>query len=493
MSFNKKDIQKINWIKTVARPIFLYGQISQTEGERDFLSKKIGFGIKNKILFPGKGGHTQYFGKKDWSDFASTINNRLKNEEGWLKEYAEKSYKLGEEIVSFLKRIYKTDFSKKSEKELLKHYRLFEKYRAELAYLLYPYLVIEKFLEKKLKKELKNELRQREQQDSFDSLFCLITSKTKLNESDEAENDLFELAKEFVEKGETWDEEIKRKLEKYADKYTWLPYYGYGLPVGNKEYFKEQLLQIEDPAEKLNNKRGARKKQKEMLTKTKKDFQETIIEKLIDIIQTYLHLRSYRTEVLRKSYYYPHSLLLEIAKRMGAGLEDLFFLVPEEIRDFLRKGIKPSLGKIKERRVHYAILMTDGEIEVVSKKEDIAALMEILIQEENTASLQGKGVYPGNVRGIIKIIGDIKEVSKIKKGNILVTHMTTPDMTVAIHKAGAIVTDEGGVTCHAAIVSREMKIPCIIGTQNATKVLNDGDFVEVDAQKGIVKILEKSK
>ena len=65
--------------------------------------------------------------------------------------------------------------------------------------------------------------------------------------------------------------------------------------------------------------------------------------------------------------------------------------------------------------------------------------------------------------------------------------MTRPEMVVAMKKATAIVTDEGGVTCHAAVVSRELNIPCIIGTRNATKFLKDGDKVEVDANKGIVK------
>jgi pyruvate,water dikinase len=72
---------------------------------------------------------------------------------------------------------------------------------------------------------------------------------------------------------------------------------------------------------------------------------------------------------------------------------------------------------------------------------------------------------------------------------VLVTSMTTPDFIVAMKKAGAIVTDEGGLSCHAAIVSRELKIPCVIGTKIATKVFKDGDRVEVDANKGIVKIL----
>ena len=77
----------------------------------------------------------------------------------------------------------------------------------------------------------------------------------------------------------------------------------------------------------------------------------------------------------------------------------------------------------------------------------------------------------------------------MKNGDILVSPMTTPNFVPAMKLAAAIVTDEGGVMCHAAIVAREMKKPCIIGTKIATKVLKDGDIVEVDADKGVVKIL----
>jgi pyruvate,water dikinase len=69
--------------------------------------------------------------------------------------------------------------------------------------------------------------------------------------------------------------------------------------------------------------------------------------------------------------------------------------------------------------------------------------------------------------------------------------MTTPEYVPIMKMASAIVTDEGGISCHAAIVSRELKIPCVIGTKNATKVLKTGDEIEVDAEKGIVKILSK--
>ena len=77
-------------------------------------------------------------------------------------------------------------------------------------------------------------------------------------------------------------------------------------------------------------------------------------------------------------------------------------------------------------------------------------------------------------------------------GDVLVSVATTPSIVTAMKKAAAIVTDQGGLTCHAAIVSRELGVPCVVGTKIATASLKDGDLVEVDAMKGIVRKLENS-
>ena len=96
----------------------------------------------------------------------------------------------------------------------------------------------------------------------------------------------------------------------------------------------------------------------------------------------------------------------------------------------------------------------------------------------------------GVIRAPVKIIFNTEEIKQFRSGAILVTPMTSPEYLSAMKTAAAIITDEGGITSHAAIVSRELGIPCIIGTKIATKVFKDGDMVEVDAEKGIVKKLE---
>ena len=113
-------------------------------------------------------------------------------------------------------------------------------------------------------------------------------------------------------------------------------------------------------------------------------------------------------------------------------------------------------------------------------------------QKENKSvkNLKGTGVSSGGVKARVKICEGAEEaLRKIKKGEILVTGMTVPDCVPAMKKSSAIITNEGGITCHAAIISRELGIPCVVGTRIATEALKDGDLVEVDADKGIVKKL----
>ena len=112
---------------------------------------------------------------------------------------------------------------------------------------------------------------------------------------------------------------------------------------------------------------------------------------------------------------------------------------------------------------------------------------------EKISIIKGNIAYRGLAKGKAKVILKKSDFNKFQPGDILVTSMTTPDFVPLMKSGAAIVTDEGGITCHAAIISRELKTPCIIGTKTATQILKDNDFIEVDANQGIVKILKRDK
>ncbi len=128
--------------------------------------------------------------------------------------------------------------------------------------------------------------------------------------------------------------------------------------------------------------------------------------------------------------------------------------------------------------------MERGKIYIVQTRA-VTILEEKETEEvKGTPILEGYGASPGVATGIVKVILDPKEINKIEKGDVLVTKMTNPDFVVAMEKSAAIITDEGGITSHAAIVSRELGVPCIIATKTATQTLKDGMKITIDATHG---------
>lgn len=124
------------------------------------------------------------------------------------------------------------------------------------------------------------------------------------------------------------------------------------------------------------------------------------------------------------------------------------------------------------------------------RKEDTMNTNNEEVNENHDVILKGLPASPGLATGKVRIIEDPKDIKEFKDGEILVTLMTSPDWVPAMKKASAIITNNGGMTCHAAIVSREMQIPCLVGTTSrgnaATKVLKNGQEITVDAKNGVV-------
>jgi pyruvate,water dikinase len=112
-----------------------------------------------------------------------------------------------------------------------------------------------------------------------------------------------------------------------------------------------------------------------------------------------------------------------------------------------------------------------------------AGMME---EGEGRILIQGQGASPGVAGGRVTLVSSMKDVGKVQSGDIMVTKMTNPDMVPAMRKVAGIVTDEGGMTCHAAIVSRELGTPAVVGTKKATSVLKEGQMVTIDGEKGLV-------
>ena len=187
--------------------------------------------------------------------------------------------------------------------------------------------------------------------------------------------------------------------------------------------------------------------------------------------------------------HYTNLILEEISKRTAVEKELLLFSSPLELRIPLDNGFVVELKKRQKACLHY--LDSDGDkfltgdivinfIEGLNKK-----------RRSETERLYGSVANPGKIEGIAKIIFTTSDITKMKKGDILVAPNTRPEYVTAMKKAAAIITDEGGITSHAAIVSRELGLPCVIGLQNATDTLKDGDLIFVNANHGIVNVVKR--
>ncbi len=180
----------------------------------------------------------------------------------------------------------------------------------------------------------------------------------------------------------------------------------------------------------------------------------------------------------------------------GLSYDDLSFYTVGEIKELLSQGKIVDQKIINKRKKGVIVIHETGQKTRLFYGQIVKEIQKAAYKAKNAERMILKGVPAsrGNgklVRGMARIILNPQK-DKFQKGEILVTSMTRVEFVPLMRQAKAIITDEGGIACHAAIVSREMKKPCIIGTKIVTKILKDGDLVEVDVNKGIVKILQSN-
>lgn len=178
----------------------------------------------------------------------------------------------------------------------------------------------------------------------------------------------------------------------------------------------------------------------------------------------------------------------QLGRLLNLPKSTALMLIPPEVDLYLRTGKFP---KNLFSRKSCVVKMVNGKIEVLwNKKADefFKKNNPINVLKKN---ISGQTAYPGKVSGRVYVALSMDQFKKIPQGAILVCSITRYDVVPYLNRVKAIITDQGGITCHTAIIAREMKIPAVIGTQYATDILKTGDWVEVDAERGIVEKLKK--
>jgi phosphohistidine swiveling domain-containing protein len=203
-------------------------------------------------------------------------------------------------------------------------------------------------------------------------------------------------------------------------------------------------------------------------------------------------VRSFMNMVLFEKNSYLSILFKILSKQFAVNYKILENLTQKEIFALYKSELK-NPGLILKRQ--NALVSIWNKNQPILGANAIKIIKNFKQSSSKTNRVEGQIANKGKVSGRVKIIpvnyGNMqkinKEIGKMKKGDVLIAETTAPELILACQKASAIITDLGGLMSHAAIISRELKIPCIVGTKSATKVFKDGDLVEVDANNGIVR------
>jgi len=281
-------------------------------------------------------------------------------------------------------------------------------------------------------------------------------------------------------------------LEAHYLDYFWLKNSYGGAERLPKDYFEKRKSEIPNDFEALVKLKLKETGQRKAELKERLKLSDEVMN-IAQAISGAIEWQDERKGYIFEVIYYEELFLKEISKRYGYDLESLHYARVSEISDIL-KGVELK-DELLRREKQGAGLYCSVPTTLLAQEdfdkfwsEYVNAKAEGEVKElKGSVACKGTG---GIVRGIIRIVLDPRKISEMKPGEILVAAMTSPEYVFAMKSASAVITDHGGLTSHAAIVSRELNVLCVIGTKYATQVLTDGDEVEIDPDSGIVRIIK---
>lgn len=289
------------------------------------------------------------------------------------------------------------------------------------------------------------------------------------------------------------------KLVKHAKKYAWVYFVHMGPSFSEKEFYEfvvDYAKRGIDPQTKLAELRTRReemaRRKSRALTALKPEGLDAFI---LQICGKVVWAKARRKDHQSRAYYHGEKLIREIARRLFVSVEHVRSAPFEILYDALA-GVDVDWTVVDEiRRFHICLPNDDGSVTTISGTEAEAFSRQHIVRKAGAddmahgQELRGSIACPGTATGRAKIINVPQDMGKMEYGDILVSSTTTPSIVPALRKAAAIITDGGGLTCHAAIISREFNIPCIVGLKVATTFVKDGDLLEVDARAARVRKL----
>lgn len=285
--------------------------------------------------------------------------------------------------------------------------------------------------------------------------------------TDEYENLLWKFAKGAQKEGIN-----KIDVSPILEEYFWI----------RNSYYGIHRLTEEEVRTEIKKKMGKKK------TKPARIKDPTSIPRdLVEIGKDMILMQDIRKKYMMKAAYYLHEFLKSIGKKYDLTPVMMGQTVPQEVLH--RENRLPKLKEELKMRLRSCTIT--GDIRNGIKVYSGQIFFPKGVQKKAKFEVRGMVACGGKAVGRAKILKNFDQIYKVNHGDVIVSPMTSPELMAAIRRCVAIVTDFGGIACHAAIVAREFNIPCIVGTNDATSKIGDDDLVEVDANNGVVRVLER--
>lgn len=480
---------------------------------------KIGLGDKVKVYFSyfKKDFCQMWYKRREFDAEVEFLANKMTKNPSWSLKKLDQIEEWSKKFMAGSKKFVKLPFSKMKPDEMIRAYKKIFKWHelihSQASAITWQADYDQERVTKTIKNVVLKQIKKRGLNLELTTIFSVLSTPLEKSFATKEEKEFLKIAEKIfarkkireifkVAKLESLERKIKKQdpavfklLRSHFQKWAWLSY-GYKGPPYAFSYFLERwqtLVQENASPKKLlaeisDKEKKLAQKQKEYLSKLKFNSHQL---KLIKLAQRLVFIKDFRKGALYHGMYCYEPFFREVANRLGLTLEQVWAMNAWEIEKFLKKRKAPKMEL--SARTKEAVAWSDRKKYVIwtgkKARDFFNKIPKEKITQKEVREFSGTPACSGYAKGTVKIVEVPEDMVKMKQGDILVSETTYPSLVPAMKKAAAIVTNAGGLTCHAAIVSRELNIPCVVGTKIANKVLRDGDMVEIEATKGIVKKL----
>lgn len=454
-----------------------------------------------------------------WTKSHKALKAKALKDENYVDNLIDNTLEFADKFTKWTeKNIFKADLKNKTNKQLVTLLEKFEDQQVSL----YAYGVAIPTLDfldfSYVEDNLKKILKARVKAENYSTYYNVFTYPSDVSFSRQQEIELLKLMVKFWDKTAIWQnleslperqvinylranhKDFYQALKRHTKKYAWV-YYVYMGPAYDEEDFlrfiKDYLVRRINPKEELERVEGEIFKYKKLKQEYLERLELSSFEKMIlNLAGKIVWGKPRRKDFQSKAYYHSEKLLTEIGRRLYMSLNQVRSTPLSMLSKALLKNSHIDIHYINDiHKMHICLPEDDGSaIVLTGKKAENFSKYKVKRAENNKKTpsiIKGDTACPGKAEGEVKIVNDTPDLIKMNYGDILVSAATNPSLVSAMKKAAAIIADEGGLTCHAAIVSREMNKPAIVNTKFGSSILKDGDKVVVDADKGTIKIKNK--